>query len=36
MIFDATNSKEGKILIGYDLIPLSDKAKVILYYSLND
>ncbi len=30
LIFDATNSKEGQILVGYDLIPMADKDAVIL------
>jgi hypothetical protein len=25
LIFDATNQKEGKLLVGYDIIPLADR-----------
>ena len=28
LIFDATNSKEGKLLVGYDIIPLEHRHKV--------
>jgi hypothetical protein len=29
LIFDATNSKEGQILVGYDIIPMHEKDAVI-------
>lgn len=28
LIFDATNSKEGQILVGYDIIPMHEKEAV--------
>ena len=28
MIFDATNTKEGRLMVGYDIIPIEHRDKV--------
>lgn len=35
LIFEATQSKEGRLLVGYDLIPLTDRILVIHISSNN-
>jgi hypothetical protein len=33
LLFDATNQKEGKLLVGYDIIPIADRNYVRLVCS---
>jgi hypothetical protein len=35
LIFDATNSKEGQLLVGYDIIPMEAKEAVLPFHHLN-
>jgi len=34
LIFDATNSKDGQLLVGYDLIPLHERESVRKFYNI--